>query len=94
MGKVGVERADILRHLQHYLDHRPGTADSDVNALTIPETVPRWILCDAMREINSLRRLLPRCYSCGSQVRIDDTHLMCDTCERVVGWVGSPNSIV
>lgn len=48
---------DILDRLREAMELRPGTADSDVNAIDIPVPIHRDLLRDAIAEITRLRSL-------------------------------------
>jgi hypothetical protein len=40
---------NALFQAKRILEMRPGTADSDINALTIPQAVPWWVLDDLFK---------------------------------------------
>lgn len=48
-----IDRA--LEGLKKALDRRPGTANSDVNALAIEYPVPAWILFDLLSFVENVR---------------------------------------
>ncbi len=47
--------SDIVERLRKAIDRRPGTADSDINAFTIPVEVRWGDVTDAIAEIERLR---------------------------------------
>jgi hypothetical protein len=63
-------KPDVIERLRATLIMRPGTADSDVNVLAIPVSVPWGDVEDAIKEIERLRATLRLCVRGPNAVQI------------------------